>query len=64
MQVVDKRLAFDADDDPLDYRFLEANLAFERQAGGNLWGKWVSSFAPDLERWLDVRGVRAGGQGG
>ncbi|GLK90184.1 hypothetical protein GCM10017655_32460 [Pseudomonas turukhanskensis] len=48
---------YDADDRPVDYRFLEANLAFERQAGVNLKGKWVSSFAPDLERfWFDTYG--------
>ncbi|PYE77910.1 PAS domain S-box-containing protein [Xylophilus ampelinus] len=48
---------FDADDRPIDYRFLEANPAFERQAGVNLRGKWVTEFAPDLERfWFDTYG--------
>ncbi|WCS23795.1 GAF domain-containing protein [Methylobacterium sp. NMS14P] len=49
---------FDDDDDrPVDYRFVEANPAFERQAGVNLRGKWVTEFAPDLERfWFDTYG--------
>ena len=48
---------FDADDQPVDYRFVEANPAFERQAGVNLRGKWVTEFAPDLERfWFETYG--------
>ncbi len=48
---------FDGEDRPIDYRFLEANPAFERQAGVNLQGKWVTEFAPDLERfWFDTYG--------
>jgi len=48
---------FDAQDLPIDYRFLEANPAFERQAGVNLRGKWVTEFAPDLEQfWFDTYG--------
>ena len=48
---------FDADDLPVDYRFLEANPAFERQAGVNLKGKWVTEFAPELERfWFETYG--------
>ena len=48
---------FDENDQPVDYRFLEANPAFERQAGVNLRGKWVTEFAPDLERfWFDTYG--------
>ncbi|WP_213881832.1 ATP-binding protein [Pseudomonas sp. dw_358] len=48
---------FDADDLPVDYRFIEANPAFEQQAGVNLRGKWVSEFAPDLEQfWFDTYG--------
>jgi signal transduction histidine kinase/ActR/RegA family two-component response regulator len=48
---------FDAADRPVDYRFIEANPAFERQAGVNLRGKWVTEFAPDLERfWFDTYG--------
>ena len=47
----------DADDRAVDYRFVEANPAFERQAGVNLRGKWVTEFAPDLERfWFDTYG--------
>lgn len=48
---------FDADDKPVDYRFVEANPAFERQSGVNLRGKWVTEFAPDLERfWFETYG--------
>lgn len=48
---------FDADDHPVDYRFVEANPAFERQAGVNLQGKWVTEFAPDLESfWFETYG--------
>ncbi|WP_374294881.1 PAS domain S-box protein [Sphingomonas sp.] len=48
---------FDSDDRPIDYRFVEANPAFERQAGVNLRGKWVTEFAPDLEQfWFDTYG--------
>ena len=51
------QVRFDADDRPVDYRFVEANPAFERQAGINLQGKWVTEFAPDLERfWFDTYG--------
>lgn len=51
------QVKFDADDRPVDYRFLEANPAFERQSGVNLRGKWVTEFAPDLERfWFDTYG--------
>ncbi|WP_267426794.1 PAS domain S-box protein [Methylobacterium sp. GC_Met_2] len=62
LQAVDTAYAivevrFDADDRPVDYRFLEANPAFERQAGVNLRGKWVTEFAPDLERfWFETYG--------
>ena len=48
---------FDGDDRPIDYRFVEANPAFERQAGVNLRGRWVTEFAPDLERfWFETYG--------
>ncbi|WP_197075578.1 PAS domain S-box protein [Sphingomonas sp. Ag1] len=48
---------FDADDRPIDYRFLEANPAFERQSGVDLRGKWVTEYAPDLEQfWFDTYG--------
>jgi len=48
---------FDGDDRPINYRFLEANPAFEQQAGVDLHGKWVTEFAPDLERfWFETYG--------
>lgn len=48
---------FDDQDRPIDYKFIEANPAFERQAGVDLRGKWVTEFAPDLERfWFDTYG--------
>lgn len=51
------QVKFDADNRPLDYRFLDANPAFERQAGVNLRGKWVTEFAPNLERfWFETYG--------
>ncbi|WP_157080851.1 PAS domain S-box protein, partial [Methylobacterium variabile] len=51
------QVKFDADDRPVDYRFLEANPAFEREAGVNLRGKWVTEFAPDLEPfWFETYG--------
>ncbi|MFK3971556.1 PAS domain-containing protein [Pseudomonas sp. NPDC087358] len=51
------RVKFDADDRPVDYCFVEANPAFEKQAGVNLRGKWVTEFAPDLEPfWFQTYG--------
>ena len=51
------QVKFDTDDQPIDYRFLEANPAFEREAGVNLRGKWVTEFAPDLEQfWFETYG--------
>ncbi len=48
---------FDEDDKAVDYRFVEANPAFERQSGVNLRGKWVTEFAPDLEQfWFETYG--------
>jgi PAS domain S-box-containing protein len=48
---------FDANDKPVDYRFLEANDAFARQAGVDLRGKWVTEYAPDLEPfWFETYG--------
>ncbi|MCJ2035575.1 PAS domain-containing protein [Methylobacterium sp. J-068] len=41
----------------IDYRILEANPAFVRQTGADVAGRWVSEFAPDLERhWFDTYG--------
>ncbi|VVP71450.1 Sensor histidine kinase RcsC [Pseudomonas fluorescens] len=51
------KVKFDADDQPIDYLFVEANPAFEHQAGVDLRGKWVTEFAPDLEQfWFDTYG--------
>ncbi|MEZ1322149.1 PAS domain-containing protein [Pseudomonas fluorescens] len=51
------KVKFDADDQPIDYFFVEANPAFERQAGVNLRGKWVTEFAPNLEKfWFETYG--------
>ncbi|MGU3494378.1 ATP-binding protein [Xanthobacteraceae bacterium A53D] len=51
------QVKFDADDRPVDYCFVEANPAFEKEAGVNLRGKWVTEFAPDLEQfWFDTYG--------
>ncbi|MBP0495777.1 PAS domain-containing protein [Pararoseomonas indoligenes] len=51
------QVKFDANDEPVDYRFVEANAGFERQAGVDLRGKWVTEFAPDLERfWFETYG--------
>ena len=48
---------FEADGQAVDYRFVEANSAFERHAGVNLRGRWVTEFAPNLERfWFDTYG--------
>ncbi|GJD55400.1 Blue-light-activated protein [Methylobacterium dankookense] len=42
---------------PVDYRIAEANPAFARQTGADVVGRWVSEFAPDLERhWFDTYG--------
>ena len=41
----------------MDYQFVEVNPAFERQTGVDLHGKWVTEFAPELERfWFDAYG--------
>jgi PAS domain S-box-containing protein len=51
------QVKFDADDQPVDYRFIEANPAFALHAGVDLRGKWVTEFAPDLERfWFEAYG--------
>ncbi|KQP85552.1 histidine kinase [Methylobacterium sp. Leaf113] len=51
-------MRFDSDGRPVDYRFLEVNPAFERQAGlGDVIGEWVSDVIPGLEpRWLETYG--------
>ncbi|WP_338662436.1 PAS domain-containing protein [Pararoseomonas sp. SCSIO 73927] len=51
------QVKFDTNDEPVDYRFVEANAGFERQAGVDLRGKWVTEFAPDLEKfWFETYG--------
>jgi PAS domain S-box-containing protein len=51
------QVKFDANDRPIDYRFVEVNPAFERQSGVDLRGKWVTEYAPDLEQfWFDIYG--------
>ncbi|MBB6505340.1 PAS domain S-box-containing protein [Sphingomonas endophytica] len=51
------QVAFDDNDEPVNYRFVEANPAFERQAGVDLRGKWVTEFAADLEPfWFKTYG--------
>ncbi|KAB1075011.1 PAS domain-containing protein [Methylobacterium soli] len=50
-------MKFDAANQAIDYRILEANPAFERQTGANVVGGWVSEFAPNLEQhWFDRYG--------
>ncbi|MBB3904118.1 PAS domain-containing protein [Methylobacterium brachythecii] len=42
---------------PVDYLIVEANPAFVQQTGADVAGKWVSEFAPNLERhWFDTYG--------
>jgi PAS domain S-box-containing protein len=58
-------MRFDSAGRAVDYRFLEVNPAFERQAGlGDVVGRWVSEVIPGLEpRWLDAyRAVALTGQ--
>ncbi|WP_143220608.1 MULTISPECIES: PAS domain S-box protein [unclassified Achromobacter] len=51
------KVVFDENDKPVNYRFVEVNPAFERQAGVDLQGKLVTEFAPDLEQfWFDTYG--------
>jgi hypothetical protein len=49
---------FDANQTPLDYRFLEANPAFKKQTGmPNPVGRTMREFAPDLEDyWCQLFG--------
>src|SRR5690606_25791251 len=49
---------FDADDQPLDYRFMEVNAAFEKQTGlHNAEGRWMRELAPNHEQyWFDIYG--------
>ncbi|MEB3357761.1 MAG: PAS domain S-box protein [Synechococcales bacterium] len=49
---------FDAQNRPLDYRFLEINLVFEQQTGlKNAEGKTARQMLPDLEEhWFEIYG--------
>jgi PAS domain S-box-containing protein len=51
-------MVFDADNRPVDYRFLEINPAFEEQTGlHEAQGKLMREFAPDHEQhWFDIYG--------
>jgi len=51
-------MVFDADNKPVDYRFLEINEAFESQTGlHDAQGKLMRDLAPDHEQhWFDIYG--------
>ncbi|WP_168204861.1 EAL domain-containing protein [Noviherbaspirillum sp. UKPF54] len=51
-------MAFDAEQKPVDYRFLEVSPAFERETGiHNAVGRWVRDIVPDHEQhWFDIYG--------
>jgi PAS domain-containing protein len=51
-------VVFDAQDRPIDYRFLEINPAFERQTGmHDAQGKLMRTLAPDHEaHWFEIYG--------
>ncbi|WP_414469284.1 PAS domain S-box protein [Methanobacterium sp. ACI-7] len=51
-------LIFDADNKPIDYRFLEINPAFENQTGlKNAICKTIKDFVPDIEEyWIQLYG--------
>ncbi len=51
-------LAFDANETPTDYKFVEVNAAFESQTGlHNAVGKWMRNLAPKHEQhWFDIYG--------
>lgn len=52
------QVIFDADDRPIDYRFLEVNRVFEQQLGmAGALGKTIREIAPDIEPfWVDLYG--------
>ncbi len=51
------KMQFDAEGRAVDYLIEQANPAFAQQTGADVAGRWVSSFAPDLERhWFDRYG--------
>jgi diguanylate cyclase (GGDEF)-like protein len=47
---------FDADNHPVDYRYVEINPAFEKQSGlRHAMGKTIKELAPDIEEfWLEI----------
>ena len=49
-------MIFDADDKPVDYRYLEVNPSFEKQSGmHNTIGKRVRELIPDIEMyWVEI----------
>jgi PAS domain S-box-containing protein len=51
-------VAFDEQDRPVDYRFLEVSPSFERQTGiRNAAGRWMREIAPDQdEHWFELYG--------
>ncbi len=50
-------MVFDDDGQPVDYRFVETNPAFEEQAGFSGSGRTMREIAPDLEQhWFDMYG--------
>jgi PAS domain S-box-containing protein len=51
-------MIFDGENNPLDYRFLEVNQAFERQTGINdARGRLMREIAPEHEQhWFDIYG--------
>jgi two-component system CheB/CheR fusion protein len=51
-------MLFDADNRPIDYRFLEINAAFEAQTGlRNAQGKLMRDLAPEHEKhWFEIYG--------
>ena len=51
-------MIFDANGNPVDYRFLEINPAFEKQTGMyNAQGKLMRDLAPDHEaHWFEIYG--------
>ncbi len=51
-------VAFDEQDTPVDYRFIEVSPSFERQTGiRNGEGRWMREIAPDQDQfWLETYG--------
>jgi PAS domain-containing protein len=51
-------MIFDGNNEPIDYRFLEINAAFEKQTGlRDAKGKLISALIPDNEEyWFEIYG--------